>query len=707
MTTAAVSSGPGRIRPLDMLLAVLALFALAVSQPLLDLLGRNAEFFLARGAPPLDIVLLGLIVAIAMPLVIAAVIVLVTRLHEPTGRALLYVALTTFAGLLALAVIERTPLAGLPGPVEIALSVMVGAGVTAAFRRFEAVRSFVRFAAVAPLVVLGIFLFTSAVSPLVFTASAIAQPAQVSVGNPAPVVMVVFDEFPVASVMDGDGKLQADVYPNLARLATDGTWFRNAVTVQQQTENSLPAILSGNDPPGGKLPTANEYPASLFTLLADTYDIHARETVTQLCPDYACENSSRPALPAGQRWEALVNDLRIVAGHLFLPDDLTADLPPIDHSWSNFGVNEGDAEPADFDMITLFLDQVDADRRVPIAQFLDGIEPSTDEPQLYFLHALLPHIPWTYLPSGQTYPTLSPLPGSVPRGWTDDEWLVDQAYQQHLLQVQYVDTIIGQLIDRLEETGLYEDALIVVLADHGVTVRPDIPHRRMATPETVGDIAAIPLFIKRPNDPGSPPDDYRAETIDVLPTIADVLDIELPWETDGTSLYAPDRPERTSSQIMGDEGTITYDGDGAEARAIAARKIEHFGTGGWYRLAPPGHGDLLGIDLDSLTIAPFAGIATTVRDTSSYANVDRDGPFLPAQVLGTVESAAALEEDVVLAIAVNGTIAAVTRSYDDDDGAVRFAAMIPPDSLVDGRNDVAVYLVTGEGDSRTLARTVA
>lgn len=705
MTSATAPSGPRRIRPIDGLLACLALFALAVSQPLLDLLGRNAEFFLARGAPPLDIVLVGLVVAVAIPLAVAALVVLVMRLHEPTGRALLYVALTAFAGLLALAVIERTPLAGLPGPLEIALGLAIGAGVAAAFGRFETVRSLVRFAAVAPLVVLAIFLFTSSVSPLVFTASAIAQPAQVTVGNPAPVVMVVFDEFPVASLMDGDGNLQADVYPNFARLATDGTWFRNAATVQQQTENSMPAILTGNNPSGGRLPTANEYPANLFTLLADTYDIEAREAVTQLCPDYACENSSRPTLPARQRWRALVSDLRIVAGHLFLPDDLAADLPPIDQSWSNFGMTEGDAEPADFDMITLFLEQVDADRRVPVGQFLDGIAPTTGDPPLYFLHALLPHIPWTYLPSGQTYPTLSPLPGSVPRGWTDDEWLVDQAYQQHLLQVQYVDTIIGRLIDRLEEAGLYDDALIVVLADHGVTVRPNIPHRRMATPETVGDIAAIPLFIKRPNDPGTPPDDYRAETIDVLPTIADALDIELPWDTEGTSLYAPDRPARTESEITGDEGVVPYPADGAAARAVAARKIEHFGTGGWYGLAPAGHHDLLGTRLDDLALVPFSGIATTIRDQSSYANVDLDGPSLPAQVLGTVRTADPLEEDVVLAVAVNGTVAAVTRSYHDEDGAVRFAAVIPPDSLDDGRNEVAVYLVDGTGPDRTLSRT--
>ena len=140
-------------------------------------------------------------------------------------------------------------------------------------------------------------------------------------------------------------------------------------------------------------------------------------------------------------------------------------------------------------------------------------------------------------------------PGARAPAGGDDVWLVDQAYQQHLTQVGYVDGVIGELIARLEEAGLYDDTMIIVLADHGITVRPGIPHRRVVTEETVGDIAAIPLFIKRPHQEQGGIDDYRAETVDVLPTIADVLGIDLPWTTDGTSLFGDDRPERVESRI--------------------------------------------------------------------------------------------------------------------------------------------------------------
>ncbi|MEA3502400.1 MAG: sulfatase-like hydrolase/transferase, partial [Actinomycetota bacterium] len=577
---------------LDVILSCVALFVLAVAQPLLDLLGRNAEFFLARSSPAIDIVLVALLFTAVVPLLVGLIIVVVGKIHLPTGRVLHGIVLAALGGVLAVQIIKLTPLSGFSSWLEIGLAVTAGGLLAVAYHRSASLRSVGRFAAIAPLVVLALFLFVSSTSQLVFAAPAIGHPAQVEVGNPVPIVMVIFDEFPVASLMDGEGDLQEDVYPGFARLARDGTWFRNAVTVQQQTEDSLPVILSGSHPTGDKLPMAGDYPFTLFTLLSDTYDLQIREAVTDLCPEYACENTTRPEHPAAQRWSSLIQDLSVVAGHVFLPADLADGLPPVDASWSNFS---GGDDGLGFDMIARFQDLTySADRRAPIADFLESIEPASGEPRLSFLHALVPHVPWTYLPSGQTYPSPGAAPGSKSPGWGDDVWLVDQAYQQHLLQVQYVDGVVVDLIERLEQAGLYDDSLIVIVADHGIAVRPGIYHRRVATEDTVGDVAAIPLFIKRPHQEHGDVDDYRAETIDLLPTIADVLEIDLPWATDGTSLFGDKRPERLESRISGSDGVIVFGTDGSEARGVAARKIKHFGTDGPFGLAPPGHSDLLG-----------------------------------------------------------------------------------------------------------------
>ncbi len=342
--------------------------------------------------------------------------------------------------------------------------------------------------------------------------------------------MVIFDEFPVASLMDENGEIQEDLYPGFAKLANDGTWFSNAVTTQQQTENALPAILSGRHPSANKIPPAGDHPFTLFTLLADSYELEVIETVTDLCPEYACENTTRPEFSTRERWATLVADLRVVAGHLFLPSDWTTNLPSIDASWSNFSGGEN----GEFDIIDRFQDATYEDGRItPIVQFNESIAASDSTATLYYMHALLPHVPWEYLPTGQKTISSVVAPGSKSPGWGSDEWLVDQGYQRHLLQVGYADKIVVDLIARLESQGMYDDALIVIMADHGVAVRPDIFHRRWATEDTIGDIAAIPLFIKRPHQDAGGTDGYRAEIIDVLPTITDVSTDQRPLGNGG------------------------------------------------------------------------------------------------------------------------------------------------------------------------------
>jgi Sulfatase len=690
-------SGRRPISTSDVVLSCVALFALAVSLPLLDLLGRNAEFFLAHASSKLDIVLLGIVLALVIPLLLGFAIAGIFRIHRTTGLVVLAVVIAVLGGVFVIRLLGLTPASSLPAWAELALAIVIGGLVAFAFFRFANARTFIRFTAIAPLVVLGLFLFGSSASELVFVSDAVAGPSQITVEDPAQVVLVVFDEFPVASIMDGDGNIQDDVYPGFARLAEDSTWFRNAVTIQQQSEHSIPAIVSGMDGSHEKLPTAGDYPFTLFTLLADSYDLHVFEAVTDLCPEYACENTTRPTRPFNERWQSLASDLWVVSGHLFLPDDLADNLPPIDSTWSNFSAGTGNSNQAiiaRFQQLTY-----EADRRDPIHAFVELAGEPTDEPRLLFINALVPHVPWNYLPSGQLYDAPGSAPGTKSPGWGDDEWLVDQAYQMHLAQVGYADTILGDLIANLEESGTYDDTLLIVMADHGVTVRPNIKHRRTATAETIGDIAAIPLFIKLPNDDGGQIDDYRAETIDVLPTIADVLGIDLPWAVEGSSLVADERPQRTESHIEGAEGVIVFGVDGSEARAVAARKIQHFGSSGPFGLAPPGYAELLGVSVSDLYVRQAANAGATIRNKNSYSVVDLDGPVVPAWTSGTLRDVAG---DSVIAIIVNGDIAAITESREGDDGVVTYGAIVPPDSFENGINVVEIALVHRDGTAWSL-----
>ncbi|HEX2154034.1 MAG TPA: sulfatase-like hydrolase/transferase [Acidimicrobiia bacterium] len=685
----------------DIALSIGAMTSLAVAQPLLDLLGRNPEFFLARAAPALDVILLGLGLGMIVPVLVAGIVQAVFRLHTETGLAIHAVLLALLGALATSAILNHLFPSEPPDWLTDGFAVATGIGMAWSYHSFLPVRTALRYASIAPLLVTVAFVFLAPSSQLVWSTASKAEPFSATVGDPAPIVMVVLDELPVASIIDEKGNILSRHFPGFARLAEDGTWFRNAVGLHQQTTVALPTIVTGvRAPLEGKVPSAADYPYTVFSLLDGAYEVNAVESVTELCPDTACESQSRELVPAGERWRRLGSDLAVVSGHLFLPDALTGHLPPIDQSWGDFGAAEI-AEARGWSMRRRIGELIEADRRSTVNRFLTMLDKPLGDGEFYFAHLMFPHWPWMHLPDGRPYAEDGSIPGFGPDGWSSNPWLVEQAYQRHLLQVQYVDNVVGEIVERLEFHGSYDETMIVVLADHGGAIRPNIQERRWIVPETVGDVAAIPMFIKRPHHRQPAIDDYRAETIDVLPTIADVLKVSIPWQVDGVSLFAEKRPRRTESTMLAKQGSVTYGTSGTEKLDIAQYHLSYFGDRGPFEIAPKGYAGLLGQDVTGSNISQPMGLQVALDHPDRYAEVDLNADFVPALLTGTVEGD--IDEDYVLAIAVNGTVEAVTRTWVDD-GRARFQAMIPPTSLIDGSNTVEVLMVLGPDDERTLAR---
>ncbi len=336
------------------------------------------------------------------------------------------------------------------------------------------------------------------------------------------------------------------------------------------------------------------------------------------------------------------------------------------------------------------------DRRGDIIRFLDGLNHPLGRDEFHFGHLLIPHRPWRYLPDGREY-LAGYLTGMGPDRWVENEWLVAQDYQKLQIQVQYADRLIGEMINRLEAHGSYDDTLIIVVADHGVSVRPE-QHPRRLTPETVGDIASVPFFIKRPHQTHGGIDDYRAETVDVVPTIADVLGIDALWTMDGTSLIAADRPRRNQSTMMS-ASPITFSAGFGEALGIARYHLRLFGDRGPFGLAPSGYSDLLGRRVDSLAVTDDPREELVLDNPEWYGDMDPAADPLPAQLSGRVIGG---EGRLILAVVLNGRIVAVTRSGSFGDNE-RFVAMIPPALFLD-HNELGVLVVGHAGRAHTLTR---
>lgn len=683
--------------------ATIALFALGIARPLLDLLGRNAEIFVAHSTSSFDVVALAVGLTLLVPLAAAAVVLLASAVHRTLGGVLLALGITAMVAAFVVSTVRiADPDGATPGWLAIAIALAAGAAFAVVYRRSGNVRGVLRVAAlVAPVVAL-MFLFMTPAHRVVFPASAQAQTVDVPAGAP-PIVLVIFDEFPVASLLDADGDVDAKAFPALARLAADGTFFNNTTTVHARTMDAVPAIVSGVRSQPDSLPTAADHPTSLFALLQDDYRMHVVEPLTALCPPEACHRGDETGLA---RWRVLLRDIGIVQAHLLVPADWAGILPPLNEGWRDFAKAAGKGGPQTRDD---FLEQGRTKRaRWPAEyrRFVRGITASS-EPTVHFMHVGgLPHYPWVHLPDGRQYQT-APVEGSGLAGvaginkyqrWSDREWPVAQGYQRHLVQVQFVDHLVGQLMDQLEREGMYDESLIVITADHGASFRPDAPLRKL-TSDNIGEVGAVPLFVKLPRDGGAATSAVPAETVDIVPTILDVLGAKAPGGLDGLSVFGDAVTERTDKRISEVEfGTdITFRADHGQTQKAAARKLALFGGRDHldpFRLVPTGYDGLLGAPVQDIA-RQATRVDTDIDDAAAYESVDLDAQIVPALLEGTVADTR-LTDAPVLAIGLNGTVAAVTQADPPGaNGAYAFRALLPPEALRNGGNEVEVYVLHG------------
>ena len=669
----------------DRFAVLVAFTALGVSWPVLELLSRNVEFFVVRRTPRWEIVGLGLLLAIGIPVVVALIGSFRGRAGLTVGTPLIVASSFSVAWLY----VRRTPLPWLAAAV---VAMLIGLGVLWAIRRWDGARMLVRFLSPAPLVMLAIFFFATPVGGLL-AGSGAGVASRLQPANDTPVMMLVFDELPVAALVDSSGDLRRDRYPNFARLADDGVWFPNAVTVSDATEFSVPAMLTGIDPDDSKVPFTSDYPENLFVALSEGRDLHVHETITQLCPQSLCESTGTAATP-------LLTDVGIMAGHALLPEPLTGSLPSIDGAWADFGTSK-----AEFDSIEAFREASGTDPTRPIDELIDDIaQPRSGKPPFHFLHVLVPHHPWQFLPDGHRYPlTVKRAPGRSGNGWGDDDFLLAQAAQRMLLQVEYTDTALGRILDAMDRAGTYDETAIVVVSDHGIAITENVSHQRRITDDTVGDIAAVALFVKAPGGPTGVIDNRRAQTTDIAPTIADTLGTTLSWDVDGASLLGPD-PQRTESTTSGPKGSATFGVDGQERLEVAARLERWFPTGDPWELRPPASPDIVGDELDvtALDSAPFSA---RLDQAELYKALAVDDDVLPARVTG--ELVGDVDGTEVVAIVVNNRVGALTRSYveeEEDGDPVLFQAMVPVDFWADGANDVAIVEIQSADVYRLVER---
>jgi Sulfatase len=670
-------------------LGLAVLWTFAVAQPLFDLLKDNPEFFAARGSSGFDIVSFSILLVVLPPLLLLGVELLVGL----AGRKAREVAhLVLIAGLVALIAAQALKKSiDAADPLLIVLSLAIGAAVAALYARTEPVRSFLQVLSPAPLVFLALFLFTDPISKLAFPDE--AQARTIGGVTRAPIVVVLLDELPVTTLMDDRGRIDAARFPGFGELARSATWFKNAYTVYDSTERAQPAIMDGNLPEKDLLPTSADHPNSLFSLFAKTHRLNVSEEATTVCSRDLCEDQ-RLDESYGSRLSSMSEDLGLVWLHVVSPPDVEEDLPSVSENWGNFGGgDEEEAAPTD-DLKRNTMGNLQGGRQVRFEEWTDAIQPGR-RPQLAFKHTLLPHVPWQYLPDARRYRSTAndAVPGLSTQSY-EDQGQLNVLLQRHFLQTGFADYELRRLWRHLKDVGLWDDALIVVAADHGVAFPLGSVQRRRLKPETADEIAPVPLFMKAPGQEKGRVNDAWVETIDILPTMFDLLDLDPRVEMDGHSAFSPEVKRRDELRILirntFDVLRIPADRFERERQAVVDRNVRLFGTGRdgperIYRIGP-----------DQELIGQPASAAGERLDVdlvyaADYENVDVDSPFVPTQVVGHVRSPGGPGRNV--AVAVNGTIVAVGSTFElvaGEEGEL-VSVMVPPSAFRSGRNRVEVF----------------
>ncbi|GAK59479.1 hypothetical protein U27_06464 [Candidatus Vecturithrix granuli] len=186
-----------------------------------------------------------------------------------------------------------------------------------------------------------------------------------------------------------------------------------------------------------------------------------------------------------------------------------------------------------------------------VFEFLETFLMKQERPPLFLLiWTIDPHAPYTPPQQVQTLFDIEQYNPVKTEGLSEcmqqeEEGLTDS--QREYIKTRYDQEIFfndrsfGELVLKMKEFNIYDDAIILFTADHGEEFfeHGGIGHGHTLYNEQI----KIPFVIKSPH---IPPAEYdqRVQLIDFYPTILEILGINAPYPLDGISLLSPPLPDR-------------------------------------------------------------------------------------------------------------------------------------------------------------------
>lgn len=503
------------------------------------------------------------------------------------------------------------------------------------------------------------------------------------------VLHIVLDEFPLAPLLDADGKINEERFPGFAELASVSTWYRNNLAASNFTHQAVPAVLASQVPAETSSPFISQYPKNIFTVFGGKTKVSGVEPVTSLCPLKVCPKAEQSTFSfSASHMRSFLHDVSFVYGQRVFPPSVRSRIPSVDGAWGGFGA-----------VADKFKEQYKNGALSQPNAVLNAVKNfvSSDEVEVSVVHALVPHAPWRLTPDLR----VAPISPEITTANPDSEDGVSDTYQTFLYQVGAADSMIREALKSLRTSGKWDKTLLVVTADHGISFIPSMPQRHtdFSDLDQAADVYRIPTFIKYPGQQESAVSDCASTNLDLLPTIVDVTRTKTAWKFAGQSL-ANGCPARTTREVVSATGEIADIDTGFEhARA----RSDHYSgivprDGGIERIAAIGQSStLIGKPLTSASVDSRVS-SWTIDQRSLLAGVSNQrGAEVPSLLTGSVVISGQLEEGTEGIVTVDGVAAGVMGELSNSRSEVPFTVVLDYTRFTKGDHVVELFIRSPQG----------
>lgn len=276
--------------------------------------------------------------------------------------------------------------------------------------------------------------------------------------------------------------------PNLDRFAGEAVVFENAYVASPVTPTSFSAAFTGL------------YPYKTFI----GWKLAATTTLASTMKD------------AGYQTFGLMNNVQVVSERHF-----------------NLGFDHYDTGPwEDEDLAQVAMSKIDE-----VAK--------SDQPFFGWVHFISPHTPYHYrdisahLAGPMTEGRFAEqVPGSFEIESPEE---LQRARDLYDAEIFFADHLFGQLLAHLEGSGLLENTLVIVTADHGEEF---MDHGQLQHNALYEELVRVPFLWRHPGNPDGTRVEAPVMNVDLLPTIAAITGATAPQQLDGVNLRESLDPER-------------------------------------------------------------------------------------------------------------------------------------------------------------------